>query len=240
MTDTPLTPEEERDALAAEYAVGLLDGDDLARAKALAESDPGFREQVGRWSGRLAPMLDEIEEVAPPPHVLTAIEAQLGARAASNDNEQALRKRLNLWRGLAAGASALAASLAVVLVTQPPEPAEVRTPAPLVAMLGEERSGTKMVANWNPEGEKLVVAVVADMPGQPGHVHELWVIPGDGRPRSLGMMPAAPHMQVPVSPELTRVLQQGATLAVSIEPSGGSPTGLPTGPVVASGKLETA
>ena len=239
MSSTPITPEE-RDALAAEYALGLLEGEELARATALVASDADFRDQVERWSGRLAPMLDEVGEVAAPDAVWSGIERRTGGRAASNDNDAALSKRLNLWRGLAAGASALAASLAVVLVTQPSQPTQVQAPAPMVAMLGEERAGTKMVANWNPEGHKLVIAVVADMPGAPGHVHELWVIPGDGRPRSLGMMPAAPHMQMAVSPDLVRQLQQGATLAVSVEPTGGSPTGLPTGPVVASGKLETA
>jgi anti-sigma-K factor RskA len=32
-------------------------------------------------------------------------------------------------------------------------------------------------------------------------------------------------------------LSATAALAVSLEPPGGSPTGLPTGPVIASGKL---
>ncbi|MEO1162117.1 MAG: anti-sigma factor, partial [Pseudomonadota bacterium] len=34
------------------------------------------------------------------------------------------------------------------------------------------------------------------------------------------------------------VLGDGITLAVSLEPAGGSPTGTPTGPVIATGKLQ--
>jgi anti-sigma-K factor RskA len=36
------------------------------------------------------------------------------------------------------------------------------------------------------------------------------------------------------------LLQQGATIAISVEPRGGSPTGAPTGPVIASGSLTPA
>jgi anti-sigma-K factor RskA len=43
---------------------------------------------------------------------------------------------------------------------------------------------------------------------------------------------------VPVTPSLQQQLEQGAVLAVSVEPPGGSPTGQPTGPVVATGDLK--
>ena len=46
------------------------------------------------------------------------------------------------------------------------------------------------------------------------------------------------HMQL--ADALASLLQQGATIAISVEPPGGSPTGAPTGPVVASGALTKA
>jgi anti-sigma-K factor RskA len=67
----------------------------------------------------------------------------------------------------------------------------------------------------------------------------LWVIPADGTPRSLGMIEKAGTTEMAMSAELKAWLVDGATLAVSLEPAGGSPTGLPTGPVIASGKLVT-
>jgi len=66
------------------------------------------------------------------------------------------------------------------------------------------------------------------------------VIPAGGKPRSLGIMGSRKQMHMRLADELATLLQQGATIAVSIEPRGGSPTGKPTGPVVASGALRPA
>ena len=65
---------------------------------------------------------------------------------------------------------------------------------------------------------------------------ELWVIAGDGVPHSLGLLPASGG-SMPVGAANRPRLAAGVTLAVSLEPIGGSPTGLPTGPVVAKGTL---
>lgn len=244
MSTRPIPPDE-RDQLAAELALGVLEGDELAAARELLASDPEFRAQVGEWLGRYAPMLDEVQPVEPPERLWAAIQGRLGGPAAANDNVSTLRRRLNLWRGIGAGASALAASLALVLVTRAPQPdapvaAPAAAPAPMIAMLGDEQKPAMLVASWSPADRSLRVAAAAEIQGDPAHSHELWVIPADGTPRSLGTMPADVKMQKQVDPALSRELQQGATLAVSVEPRGGSPTGQPTGPVIASGKLERA
>lgn len=240
MTDTPITPAE-RDELAAEYALGVLDGEALAHARSLAASDPEFRNQVAQWSGRLAPLLDEIPPVSPPARLWSVIDRGLGGVAASN--VVYLNRRLNLWRGIAAGATALAASLAIVLVTQPSQPlappVAVVAQAPLAAMLGDEQRDLKLMASYDPASRRLMVAAASDMPADPGHAHELWMIPADGKPRSLGTMPG-PKMRAQLPMPMASQFREGVTLALSVEPMGGSPTGLPTGPVIASGKLERA
>ena len=78
MTDTPITPAE-RGELAAEYALGVLDGEALARARSLAAGDPVFRAEVARWSGRLAPLLDDVAPVAPPARAWPQIDAAISA-----------------------------------------------------------------------------------------------------------------------------------------------------------------
>lgn len=248
MTAEPITPEE-REALAAELALGVLDGEDLAGARRLARDDAGFGRDVGRWSGRLAAMLDEVAPAEPPQQAWSNIERRIGSQAESAPPESAsnvvlLRKRVGRWQGIAAGAMALAASLALVLVTRPPQtvtvaPAEQRAPDPLVAMLADDGDDMKLVASWDPGSRRLIVAA-SDMAAEPGHSHELWVIPSDGTPRSLGTMPSSPRALMQLTEAVSGQLQRGATLAVSVEPAGGSPTGLPTGPVIASGKLEPA
>ena len=238
-------PPEERDLLASEMALGVLEGDELARAEALFAQDPQFRGEVGAWLGRLAPLLADVAPVEPPQGLWQAIERRLGARPSANDNVAAVRRRLNVWRGIAAGASAIAASLAVILVTRAPEqPASVSVPAragePMIAMLGDEQKGAMLVASWSPDSRRLSLKAAAPMPAEPSRVHQLWMIPADGTPRSLGMLPDDRPMQMQVDPAMSAQLREGVSLAVSVEPMGGSPTGLPTGPVIASGKLERA
>ena len=231
----------ELDALAGEYAIGVAEDADRARAELLIRSNPVFRAAVARWSGRLAPLLDEVEGVAPPRALWPGIAARLGG---ASDNIVSLTRRLSIWRGAAVASGALAACLAIVLAVQPrtiaPAPVAQSSPtAPLVAMVGGGEQ-TKVVASWEPGRRQLVLAVAADMPPDPTHAHELWVIPSGGKPRSLGTMPAVKRMHMNLEQALAALMRDGATIAISVEPRGGSPTGAPTGPMVASGTLQTA
>jgi len=49
--DDHLTPDQERDALAAELALGLLEGQARADALRLSLSDPAFAALVTAWEG---------------------------------------------------------------------------------------------------------------------------------------------------------------------------------------------
>lgn len=91
--------------------------------------------------------------------------------------------------------------------------------------------------------EHLVAA--ADLPAADAHVPagkvaELWVIASDGATRSLGIRGTREMQAIPVPVNLRGLIQVAATLAVSLEPPGGSPTGLPTGRVIAKGALTRA
>ena len=244
MTDKR-NPIDELDSTAAEYALGLLVGDDLSAAQARARSDPHFAAAVARWQGRLAPLNGETAAVSPPPGLWDRIETTLNGRWASNDNLVVLRRKLNLWRSATGAMAALAASLALFVLFQPrptaAPPAQERSlaSAPMVAMLGD-KSAIKVVASWDPAARQLVLAVPGDLPADKGHAHELWVIPAGEKPRSLGTMPTGRQMHMRLADALADLLQHGATIAISIEPPGGSPTGAPTGPVIASGALSKA
>ena len=227
--------------LAAELALGALEGAELERARAMAASDPDFRNEVARWSGRLSPLLDDVEPVAPPGDVWRGIEARLGGQAA-NDNIVALKRRVGIWRGVAAGMTALAASLAIILLAQPQAVTRTAPPVsgpPMVAMLGDQKQ-MMLVASWDPHSRQLVLAVAGDMPPDPRHSHELWVIPAGGQPRSLGVMADAKQTHMQLADALAELMREGATVAISVEPRGGSPTGAPTGPVLATGALHSA
>ena len=101
-----------------------------------------------------------------------------------------------MWR------AGVAASLGFVLLQQPrsvPTPVVVQQPplsTPMVAMLGDGGKSMKVVASWDPTARQLVLAVAGEMPADPAHAHQLWVIPADGKPRSLGTMPASKQMHM--------------------------------------------
>ena len=241
MTDN--RQDEERAALAAERGLGVLSGDEARRAAALESSDPSFAHEVARWRGRLAALFGEVQPVQPPESVWLSIErATCGDTGASN--VIVLRRAAARWRAAAVGMTALAAALGIVLIEQPrsvPAPVEnTRPQAPLVARLGDTDRAVKLVASWDPSGRRLVLAVTGDMATDPNHSHELWVIPADGKPRALGVMAGGKQTHMQLADALAHLLQQGATIAISVEPRGGSPTGQPTGPVVASGSLDQA
>jgi anti-sigma-K factor RskA len=233
--------------LAAEYALGLATGRDAARAARLVREDPEFRTEAAKWVARLAAMLVEADPVDPPHALWARIERQLGARAAAANDNAAMDRQLRLWRGTAALMSALAACFALLLVFRPveqvavpgPVPAPVQASAPMVAMVGEDQHDMMIVANWDPAQRQLVLAVAGNMPHDPGKSHEIWIIPPSGGPTSLGTMPDEKKMRMDLAERLAELLSQGATIAVSLEPPGGSPTGKPTGPVMWSGKLQS-
>lgn len=233
---------------AAEYALSLLDGQELRDAISLESSDPEFAREVARWRGRLAPLANEVEAVEPPASLWARIDHAVATGAddniASNDNVVALRRRVSSWRAATVGMTALAASLGLVLLQQPhnlpPVVSQQPSANPMVAMLGNDQKQTKVMASWDPASRQLVLAVAGDIPGDPNHSHELWVIPSGGKPCSLGTLQSAKQMHMQLAAALAQLLQQGATIAISVEPRGGSPTGAPTGPVVASGSLDKA
>jgi anti-sigma-K factor RskA len=227
----------EHDPLAAEHALGLLDQDERIQASARVSSDAEFAGAVARWRGKLAPLFAEIAPIAPPAALWAKIDA---ATAPAGGEVVMLRRRLSVWRGGAIGMTALAASLAALLLTAPPAILPTaRQPAastPMVAMLGDSRDQMKLVASWDPDARRLIVAVAGDMPADPGHAHEVWIIPAGGKPRSLGTM-GSERVHMRLADALAELMRQGATIAVSAEPMGGSPTGTPTGPFLASGSL---
>jgi anti-sigma-K factor RskA len=240
MSTRPPLSHEDRELLAAELAAGLLDGEDAAQAQALAARDPDFRVAIARWTRRLAPMLDEVAPAAPPAGLWSRIEAEI---APARSNVVQLRRKMNLWRGYSLAATAIAASLALVLVTRPAAPpAPVEAPRPtLVAMMQSEAGPARLVATYDPATRRLIVAAAAGMAPAAGHAHELWLIPAKGgKPHPMGIVSAVAPNKMDVPMAQAADVREGASFAISVEPPSGSPTGAPTGPVIARGMLTRA
>jgi anti-sigma-K factor RskA len=215
MTDAPLTPAEADEALAGEYVLGMLTLSERTAAAARAKTDPDFAARIAAWETRLEGLNDDFAP-ARAPDLMPAIEARLFPAP--------LRAR-RVWTGWLAGAATALALCALALVMLVPAPG----PPPLTAILTPEGEGFVYEARF--ADDRLQVRRTAGTAAPAGQVHELWIIAPGAAPVSLGLLAeAGVDLAYPRPPA-------GWTLAVSLEPAGGSPTGAPTGPVLAAVEL---
>lgn len=235
MAEVPLSAEE-RDGLAAELALGVLDGEERAAALRELMADPEFTPGlIEVWQRRLEPLYDEYTPVAPADTLWAGIAARIEPANAPQDG--ALRQ-LRIWRAGAMIAGAAAASLALVLLFHPvPTSAPLPSPAAPVAIaqMTGAADGPVVLARFDPATGRLSLRASAVKPGS--LAPELWVIPADGKPRSLGLIAANTDSQLPVDAQLRAFMTEGATLAVTMEPAAGAPHAAPSSAPVASGKI---
>jgi anti-sigma-K factor RskA len=229
------------DMAAAELALGLLEGEDRAQALRRMLAEHGFAQEVERWRGHLAALFDLWPAMPAPAGVLARVEQSIDGPVAAPAAPTPAPRRW-FWPATAGLTSVAAAVLLAVIVLRPiptPGPASPpAAPAPaamLVASINPVEAGTPVTAIYDPRSGtvRLTAASFADAKRSA----ELWVIAGDGVPHSLGLLGLSGNSSLAVNPANRARLAPGATLAVSLEPIGGSPTGLPTGPVVAKGSL---
>lgn len=212
--------------LAGELALGLLDGDERAVALRLVLADPAFAREVERWRTRFAALADEGSEIAVAPEV----EARV-MRAVDGP-----RPRPSGWRWVAALTGAAAAALLVVVLSRPVPPPAAAPPvvqrAPLLVAVLQPKDAEAIGAIYDPGDRGVRLSGPVAVPT--GRDLELWAIGADGVPHAAGLVPrGGGHLIAGHAAPIAA----GVTLALSVEPSGGSPKPTPTGPVIASGKL---
>lgn len=221
------------DLLAAEYVLGVLAADERQIASRRIDTETGFARMVDAWEVHFAPMAAAYAAVEPPASVKAAIDRRLFASSAAAPSA-GLWASLAFWRGLAAAAvAALAIYVALPYVSPPASQPDTR----LVASLAADNSPVKYLAVYDATRHEVGLSLVSGERGA-GKDFELWMIEGKNAPVSMGVIPAGQTARMAVSPAVQQKLAQGAVLAVSLEPTGGSPTGQPTGPVVAAGDLK--
>jgi anti-sigma-K factor RskA len=227
------TPER-ANAIAAEYVLGTLTSRARTRVASLIAADPRWGETVRAWEERLLPLAESLSQVAPPARVWTAIQSRIQGRASTESAHGTVWTNLGLWRGLTLAGFATALALALVVLT-PPREAPIET---MVAVLAGQDAKPVFVASADRAGRILTVKAIE--PVQPGadRALELWALPSSGNPRSLGLIPATGLTRLTLPAPAGTALQSIPALAVSLEPAGGSPTGLPTGPVLYSGPIQ--
>jgi anti-sigma-K factor RskA len=230
----------------AEYALGLLDADARAAVAREVQSNPEAAAAVALWQRHFTPLAMEVTDEAPPAHVWAGIRRRLAFDKASPIGG-ASRPRvsawdsLGLWRWIGVGATAVAACLLVVTLTRPVAPSAAVHPSVLMV---STIAGDNGVAGWTAtmdiDRSELLVVPASPTAVAVDRNTELWLIPAGGAPISVGVFPPGDPKRFHLDKALLDRLGPTAALAVSLEPVGGSPTGQPTGPVIAKGAIRAA
>lgn len=239
---------DERDRLAAEYALGLLEGDEAQATETLLHTDRDFESAVARWRERFAEFDAQAPSLAPPEGLWARIESDLQAspgamrRPAAVPAERtpsrlgALLRSLAFWRaaGLAGAFASLALAVALAtLVMRAPRP-----PVYVAVLLTDDNRPSAIVNAFADGSAELVPLEGVSIPA--GRSLELWTFAGGtaAPPVSVGVLDQARAVRFRLD-RLPRVAPS-QLFAISVEPQGGSPTGLPTGPVLMKGTASSA
>lgn len=225
---------DEDDLLAAEYALGLLDGAEHEAARRRVTVEAALAARVDWWRDRFEPLSAD-DRCEPGTTLWPRIEAQLPR----NDNAVVQVRR---WRAVAI-ASMLVAGLSVSLIAVRPVPSMVvASPAPaaaplLLASLTGKRGVLATIA-YNRAAAQLTIVPGPIETGE--YDAELWMIPAGDTARSLGTIDPAHPSTTQAGVDVRGLIGVGATLAITLEQRGGSPTGKATSPVIASGIISGA
>lgn len=223
------------DIIAGEYVLGVLSAESRRAAAARLANDPAFAERVARWEEDLSVLNADYEPVEPPAAVLRQVESRLFPEQPTAADVPLATG--NLWSSLVFWRLATLACLLVVIGMAGAISGVFgvgRAGQPLVAELSAKQGPMNLLAVYDKARGTVRLTPVAAETQAPKSL-ELWMINGKNPPVSLGVLPQNGRGEIVVPQPVRDAFSAGTVLAISVEPSGGSPTGAPTGPVIASG-----
>jgi anti-sigma-K factor RskA len=228
----------------AEYALGLLDADARAAVAREVETSSEAAAAVALWQRHFTPLAMEVTDVEPPAHVWAGIRRRLAFDVATPSPSQrrgSIWDSLGLWRWIGVGATAVAACLLVITMTRPMAPPATGHRAVLmVATIAGDNGVAGWTATMDIDRSELIVVPASPAAVASDRNTELWVIPSGSAPISVGVFPPGDPKRFHLDRAVLDHLGPRTVLAVSLEPVGGSPTGQPTGPVIAKGAVRAA
>jgi anti-sigma-K factor RskA len=219
-----------REKLAAEYVLGTLKGGARRRFEGYMHNDAALRRTTMEWQDRLTPLAEFSSAQAPRRQVWSNIERRLNLQRAHAAWQFWRNESVTFWRSLGVVSTALAALLVVVITTR-----TLDAPAlDYVATLTDEKSQTALVLTGDSSRKAMTVRLVGNAPVASDKTLQLWAVPKQGNPRSLGIL--ADRGEVQLALTQSAIGDDVAMLAVSLEPKGGSPDPKgPTGPILYKG-----
>ncbi|MXO89399.1 anti-sigma factor [Pontixanthobacter aquaemixtae] len=244
MVDLHTSLSEDDFLTAGELALGVLEGEELTAAQRMQLSSPPLADAVTWWKHTLAATSETAGSYYPSEGLLSAVHARLDllehGEAGSLPVLHGPRTASRWSIGLATfGLTAAAAALVLFLATPAVEAPVQTVPAPqLIAQVADETSGRKIASIIDSAQGKITVTT-SGLDAEAGKTAELWVVPAEGAPRSLGYLPAEGSITRDLTDSETAMLVEGASLAVTFEEDTGRLHTQPTLPIVLVGPLDT-
>ncbi len=226
MSDTP-GQDDPTATLAGEYVLGVLSAEETRDAEARIATDPAFAAEVDFWMVRLRPLSDALAPANPPRALKSRLMGQLFGRSRRP-------APLVFWQMLAAVATATALACLVLMVLTVTRDQGVQPR--YIAVLEAEQTPSSLLLEIAPDRAAALIRNAA-LDTSDGAV-ELWLMAEDKAPVSLGLINAAGETRIAIPESLRSAFDGPVLFAVSLEPPGGSPTGQPSGPIVASGTVQ--
>ena len=224
-----------RTRLASEYVLGTMKGGARRRFDEYLKHDAALRAEVARWETHLMPLNERLQPVPPHTRVWEKIAARIGGLKTDMTLEKkpvGLWESIAFWRNLGLGASGVAvALLAAMLILKPIDQSPM-----LTAVLAEDDNIARVFIE-QPKSGLLMVKMVTPWQTMNGMALQLWVVPKNGTPRSLGLINDTGETRLSLA-GMDQKLSDGLVFAISKEPPGGSPTGQPSpGSVMCKGAI---
>lgn len=243
------------DDLAAEYALGVLEGAQAADAEQRLSSDANFANAVAQWRQTFGELDATAEPASPAPAVWDYIAANLttprpqmaqlqlaephiaeiNTEPRETGSAAAIRRpwwdSLTFWRTTAfatAFASLIILVGASITLMQAPQ-----TPVYVAILLTEDSNEPAALVNTFSDGRAELVPL-RDLAAPEGRELQVWTLwDRSVGPRPIGLIPAVRTMNLNLD-NLPKT-GQGQLFEITLEPKGGSPTGRPTGPILMKG-----
>jgi anti-sigma-K factor RskA len=228
--NTPNPAAEE--SLAAQYVLGVLKGPARRRFERDIMQHWRIRQEVWFWERQLQPLAERVPAVPPRADNWQRLSQKLWPDTATTS-----RWSHWFWPSWAAAATMATLLLAISLNSQL-RGQSPGSPDQWVAVVQSAQAEPLWLVDANATATTVRLKNIAAPAIDTRKDYELWVLPRQGAPQSIGILPTGTvEITLHLNPAQFQALLNNQSLAISIEPKGGSPTGLPTGPVVYQSKL---
>jgi len=225
---------EEKQALAGDYVLGLLDDAGRSEFLALAAVDPELR----AMADRLAERMRALDATATPARYGSDLWARIERRLDEPADRGSTRRvvtvrpparRLPAWLPLAASVVvALGVGYFAGFAARPSDQPTV------IAIMLSEADGNPAVILEAFADDSVHLVPLENFAAPDGQVLQVWTLPDVATgPVSLGTLARTQDLRLD-GPNLP-VPQDGQLYEITLEPAPGSPTGRPTGPILVKG-----